>query len=961
MRRLLVVFLLLSLGAGMAYGLDSALRLSWTPAQVMPEPPTAVPQQRTAVAPAIGVVTLNRHTHRLDTAARAVTAAGQNAKGVLTVTVTGDSDDESYRLDRAGSGFTLTAAGESGAAAGLYAVGDQLRSGVPLRTGSVTPELGLRLTDAGSVGREADPEGWQGGTDYSLNSDIVTSALLPQAPWVDPAAVDEIAAEFRQFIDHSAAQGYNGVVVPGFLEYVTFGETVYVAGDPHIARAQAMVQAFRPVFQYAADMGMRVYFMTDMLALSGPLEAYLETQDDPWPIYQAGLRELFAGMPFAAGLMIRIGEGGSAYQAPGWDYYSQIAVTTTEQVQAMLKAFLAVAGETGRDIIFRTWTVGVGAVGDLHTNPDSYAEVLGDLTDPHLIVSTKFTLGDFYSHLPLNTTLTVGPQRRIVEFQGRREFEGFGSLPNDLTALHASALRELLAANENIEGVWFWTQDGGPLRAGPRTLYLRTGFWQLYDLNAYAMGRLARAPDADPGEVTADWVRQTFSTDPGTVAAIVRMFAASREAVTKGLYLTPYADYAVKALGLEPPPMMWIFEWDIVTGDSAVLSSIYEISRDDLDATIAEGDRAIAVAAEQRTLVAGTDPASWRDPALRMQLLDALDYQSDLYATLGAYRTMFLRRTQWLDTGSGTARQQWEAAEIAYAEARDTYVQKWDGDLDLPAYNFTAADLGSDRFDRDPAMAILAAVLLALLLISALVPWPPIRALWRAASMPWKAPPAPTRTARWVAILLPAAVLLLSREIFTWFAAPAHLLATLGAWLVFALVARLLVRGRDPYAMWTVIGGVALLRTVLLLAVLAARGPGHYWLGFWTNPGARTAYVIVAFAGFAWLFVATGSVLRTQYAWSRRRVAGGVLLVLGAPMLALGVLIWSVGLETALSTWNDQMALLPWGLHRILGIVTFLGIPPALPVWITAFGAGLVLLGAATSFVPIRNVPVKQP
>lgn len=111
MRRLLVVFLLLSLGAGMAYGLDSALRLSWTPAQVMPEPPTAVPQQRTAVAPAIGVVTLNRHTHRLDTAARAVTAAGQNAKGVLTVTVTGDSDDESYRLDRAGSGFTLTAAG----------------------------------------------------------------------------------------------------------------------------------------------------------------------------------------------------------------------------------------------------------------------------------------------------------------------------------------------------------------------------------------------------------------------------------------------------------------------------------------------------------------------------------------------------------------------------------------------------------------------------------------------------------------------------------------------------------------------------------------------------------------------------------------------------------------------------------------------------------------------------------
>ena len=38
--------------------------------------------------------------------------------------------------------------------------------------------------------------------------------------------------------------------------------------------------------------------------------------------------------------------------------------------------------------------------------------------------------------------------------------------------------------------------------------------------------------------------------------------------------------------------MMWIFEWDIVTGDSAVLDVIYEVSRDELDEAIAGGDRA---------------------------------------------------------------------------------------------------------------------------------------------------------------------------------------------------------------------------------------------------------------------------------------------------------------------------------------------------------------------------------
>ncbi|ASW54343.1 hypothetical protein [Plantactinospora sp. KBS50] len=954
MRRFLVVVVLLALGAGVAYGLNGALRLSWTPAPVLAEPSVAV-SQRAAVAAPIGTVTLDRHTHRLDLAARAVTDAaagrgGRGGRGVLTVTVGADAADESYRLDRTAAGYTLTAAGEAGAAVGLYAVADRIRSGEPLRTGPVAPRLGLRLTDAGSVGRADDAALWQEGGDYSLNSDIVAGALLPRAPWVDRAAVDRIAAEFRQFIDHSAAQGYNGVVVPGFLEYVTFagvgdGHAVYPAGDPHVARARAMVTAFAPVFGYAAQLGMRVYFMTDMLALSGPLDAYLAGQRDPWAVYQAGLRELFASMPFASGLMIRIGEGGSAYRAPGWDYFSRIAVTTPEQVRSMLTAFLAVAGDSGRDIIFRSWTVGVGAVGDLHTNADSYQRVLGDLDDPHLIVSTKYTQGDFYSHLPLNGTLTVGGQRRIVEFQGRREFEGLGALPNDLTALHASALALLLARNPHIEGVWLWTQDGGPLHAGPRTLYLRTGFWQLYDLNAYAMGRLAREPDADPGTITSDWVYQTFSSDPATVAAICRMFAASREAVTKGLYLTPYADHAARALGLEPPPMMWIFEWDIVTGDSAVLDSIYAISRGHLDETIAAGDEAVALADRQRATVAATDPATWRDPRLRTRLLAALDYQHDLYATLGAYRTMFLSRAQWLDTGSATARERWTAAQARYERARAAYVASYGADLDLPAYNFTAADLGGRRFDRDPAMAALARILLGLLVVSMLVPWRPVRDLWRAALLPWRRPAPPTRTARRVAILFPAAVLLLSREIHTWFAAPVELLGTLGCWALFALTVRLLVRGRDPYPLWTVLGGVALLRSVLLLAVLAVRGPGHYWFVFWTDPTARSVYVTVGFAAFCWLFVATGSVLRSRYGWSRRRVAGAVTLAAGVPLLVLGAVVWSAGLERSLATWNDQLVLLPWGLHRILGIATYLGIPPQLPSWLTAAGAVLSLLG----------------
>ena len=68
---------------------------------------------------------------------------------------------------------------------------------------------------------------------------------------------------------------------------------------------------------------------------------------------------------------------------------------------------------------------------------------------------------------------------------------------------------------------------------------------------------------------------------------------------------------------------------------------------------------------------------------------------------------------------------------------------------------------------------------------------------------------------------------------------------------------------------------------------------------------------------------------------------------MGAVVLALGVLLAAVGLEDALTVWNDQLALLPWGMARILGITTFLGIPTGLPTWLAAVGSAVVVVALA--------------
>jgi hypothetical protein len=106
-------------------------------------------------------------------------------------------------------------------------------------------------------------------------------------------------------------------------------------------------------------------------------------------------------------------------------------------------------------------------------------------------------------------------------------------------------------------------------------------------------------------------------------------------------------------------------------------------------------------------------------------------------------------------------------------------------------------------------------------------------------------------------------------------------------------------------------------------------------------------YITFAFALFLAVFASTYTVLCTAYRLSRRRAAGRLLLAAGTAVTVLGGLVTIMGAEQALTVWNDQLALLPWGLHRILGITVYLGIPTEIPAVATVAGLVLVVAGAA--------------
>jgi hypothetical protein len=333
----------------------------------------------------------------------------------------------------------------------------------------------------------------------------------------------------------------------------------------------------------------------------------------------------------------------------------------------------------------------------------------------------------------------------------------------------------------------------------------------------------------------------------------------------------------------------------------------------------------------------------------------------NLLATLSSYRTMILRHAQWLDTGSGSAQRAWHTAQQHFHTHLAAHQRRYGGNLALPSYNFTAAKIGISHADRDQTMTWLARILLAVLVIALglgsslgqrVLRGAPgsaaLRGLWLGATRPWRVGsvvPA-GRLDRALAWLVPAAAVAVSRAVFVWFLAPAHLVVVLGAWLVFGLTLRLLTRGRNRFWLSAAVGGAASLRTVILLLALVNRGPGRYWYDFWVQPGLRSFYITVAFAAFLWVLVVAYQTVRDVYGVSTRRAAGTICAAVGAPLAVLGALVSAYGLERALTAWNDQMALLPWGLSRILGITTYLGIPTNLPEITTGIGVVLVVVGA---------------
>src|SRR5699024_11034609 len=142
----------------------------------------------------------------------------------------------------------------------------------------------------------------------------------------------------------------------------------------------------------------------------------------------------------------------------------------------------------------------------------------------------------------------------------------------------------------------------------------------------------------------------------------------------------------------------------------------------------------------------------------------------------------------------------------------------------------------------------------------------------------------------------------------------------------------------------------------VFLAVMAVRGPGMFWLIFWTRPALRTVMVVAVVALLLWTICGAWRVSSRQLT-SRVRGSGSVLVAGGAVLLAMGIVPAIAGLEAMLTGLNNQMAILPMGLSMILGITEHLGIPDTLPRTMMIVGGACGLCGLLVLLVWRRRLP----
>jgi hypothetical protein len=423
-----------------------------------------------------------------------------------------------------------------------------------------------------------------------------------------------------------------------------------------------------------------------------------------------------------------------------------------------------------------------------------------------------------------------------------------------------------------------------------------SGFNAFTAANVFAMSQLSQSPSRSIDSIALEWVKSRYGENITLQQSLAKVLLQSHETLKKGLYIGSYSKWYVKALGLEPPPMLWIFEWDIVGGSSAALGAIYHVSKKQIDQAKKEADDAVSETIQMRKNLERSKQNVTKNKDEYLKIISSLRYQEQLFRTLGAYRKAFLNYYQWVENGSAGAYEEWRKSLFAFRYHVHEHQKKYGKHLDFPAYEFSEAEHGLAIMERAKWISRLAFAWVGIFMLR----WilflrtpdgrtlisgvfypqdrslePSLRGLWR-----W--------TISWV---------LMALLLFSSFLAPVFTIWLFVLFLSYLISIRVLLNGnRISYAqrIWP-LAFLSLCLFVMPLAFVSIRGPHSFWLSFWTSEQFRTVFFTLWVVLVGWIYVRLW--MEFNVTQNGFQAFGKVLMVQGLQFLIGSGAVYFIGLE----------------------------------------------------------------
>ena len=375
---------------------------------------------------------------------------------------------------------------------------------------------------------------------------------LEKDGYPDPVRMAAITGEFSVLMDKAAALGFNAVTLDDLAHLA-----LHPSYSPELRnRVLAYREAFAPLFDKAAAAGLSVYITTDIMFEPPDYPHPLNHLDrEILPFLRTVLEEFWQAFPQVSGLITRIGEC-DGVDVHG-DFRSRLSVRTPRQARTFLQGLLPLFERLNKKLIFRTWTVGAYAIGDLIWNQQTFDQTFRQLDSPALILSLKYGESDFFRYLPTNPLFFRSEHQKLLELQARREYEGFGSYPS-FTGWEYEHIRDELKQARNLMGVSIWTCTGGWGPFHRRTFLDPDAVWN--EINTETALHLFR-DHISTEDALGRWAEQHLPER--SVTKLITLMRLSDETIKELLYVDDLARRHLFFRRLRVPPLLAVY-WNYI-------------------------------------------------------------------------------------------------------------------------------------------------------------------------------------------------------------------------------------------------------------------------------------------------------------------------------------------------------------------------------------------------------------